>query len=211
MINAHTTSDTALLDTELLSEPELLSDTELLSEPELLSAARSGDMTAFAELWRRYRRFAFATARSLTSSFDPDDVAAEAFTRILAALRNQSGPTTSFGGYLRQTLRAVVNNWGAKRQAATETDLVDAELLATPARFADHDDVLSLRDAFALLPQQWRTVLWLSDVEGRSSAETAAALGITPEAARSLAYRARRRLRDLVSAPESKLAYATAA
>jgi hypothetical protein len=45
--------------------------------------------------------------------------------------------------------------------------------------------------AFRRLPERWRTVLWLTEVEQESPAEVAPLLGLSPNAVAALAYRAR--------------------
>ncbi len=50
--------------------------------------------------------------------------------------------------------------------------------------------------AFDLLPERWQAVLWHTEVEGRSPAEVAPLLGLTPNGVTALAYRAREGLRQ---------------
>jgi hypothetical protein len=50
--------------------------------------------------------------------------------------------------------------------------------------------------AFASLPERWQLVLWHTEVEGLGAAEVAPLLGIAPNAAAALAYRAREGLRQ---------------
>ncbi len=66
------------------------------SDRDLLTALRAGDERAFATLWSQYRHAAHSYARSLSNSLDPEDVVAEAFVRVLRAIRNGNGPTLTF-------------------------------------------------------------------------------------------------------------------
>lgn len=52
-----------------------------------------------------------------------------------------------------------------------------------------------LAEALQGLPSRWRTVLWMTEVDGLGPAEVAERLKIKPNAAAALAYPARRRLR----------------
>lgn len=45
------------------------------------------------------------------------------------------------------------------------------------------------------LPERWRNALWYSEVEQLTSSEVAGVLGISPNAAAALTYRAREGLR----------------
>jgi RNA polymerase sigma-70 factor (ECF subfamily) len=55
-----------------------------------------------------------------------------------------------------------------------------------------------VRDAIDRLPENYRTVLVLRDIEGLSTEESAQALGIRPEAAKMRLHRARQALRTLL-------------
>ena len=57
----------------------------------LIAASRTGEQTAYAELWRRHREAALRTARPLARS-DAEDVVAEAFASIWIQIRNGQGP-----------------------------------------------------------------------------------------------------------------------
>lgn len=168
----------------------------ITSEPALLSHAQQGDMDAVAELWRRYHRFAHRTAINLTSSLESDDVVAEAFSRILAAFRNGGGPTRHFAPYLRQTLRSVVYSWGVKQRDSTDLSIDAFEQLTAGDPYPMLEDSLTLRTVFAKLPAPVKNILWLSEVQGNSPSEIAAAFDITVEAARARSYRARAALRS---------------
>lgn len=64
-----------------------------------------------------------------------------------------------------------------------------------------HDDAAaqSVRQVLMVLPARQREVLVHRFYVGRSTAETAAAMGITQQAAKQLAYRARTRVRELMA------------
>jgi RNA polymerase sigma-70 factor, ECF subfamily len=57
-------------------------------------------------------------------------------------------------------------------------------------------DPQALSAAVARLPEPWRRVVMLRDVEGRSSAEVSAAIGLTAEQQRDVLNRARELLRE---------------
>jgi RNA polymerase sigma-70 factor (ECF subfamily) len=57
----------------------------------------------------------------------------------------------------------------------------------------------ALKAALAALPQPWRRVVILRDVEGRPSAEVSAATGLTAEQQRDVLNRARELLREALS------------
>jgi RNA polymerase sigma-70 factor (ECF subfamily) len=63
-----------------------------------------------------------------------------------------------------------------------------------------HETRALVRRAIERLPESYRTVLLLRDIEERDTDETAALLGITPQAVKTRLHRARQALRGLLEA-----------
>lgn len=166
------------------------------SDTDLVESARAGDDDAFAELWLRHAAAGRTVARSFSTE-DPDDVVAEAYARILKAVRDGRGPSAGFRPYLFTTIRNVAAAWGgARRDVPIEdaTTIEDPE--TTEAASMDALDRSLTARAFRSLPQRWQEVLWYSEVEGMSPATVAPLLGLTPNGTAALAYRAREGLRQ---------------
>jgi RNA polymerase sigma factor (sigma-70 family) len=167
------------------------------TDADLLAAVRRGEIDAYGELYRRHSPMARAVAgRILRSSPDADDVAAEAFTRVLRALRAGRGPHTAFAPYLAAAVRNISYDRIRRSRESPVDDVDDAvdELLADAVRSRDEAGFVTA--AFRALPERWRRVLWHTEVEGRTPAELAALLGLAPNAVAALAYRAREGLRQ---------------
>jgi len=166
-------------------------------EDTLLAAVRAGDTGAYAELYRRHRAEALRVARRLSGAQDPDDIAQEAFLKVLTATLRGGGPREGFTPYL---LRVVRNEAIDRARRVREHAVEDIEL-AAPAAFVASDGVDQLFDsrlvrrAYAGLPEEWRRILWLTEVEGRSPRELAPLLGRSPNAISQLSRRAREGLR----------------
>ena len=96
------------------------------SDAELIDSARSGDTSAFAELWRRHFRPAARVARQFTS-IDADDLVSEAYARIFQRVLAGGGPTGAFRPYLYTTIRNLASTWGA---ASSHDVQVDAQGIA---------------------------------------------------------------------------------
>jgi RNA polymerase sigma-70 factor (ECF subfamily) len=145
-----------------------------------------GDEDAvFERLYPSLRRFAAVTG---SADVDPDDLVQEAVARTLArhALAELDDP----GAYLR---RAIVNlaanrRRGLARWRVAMSRVARAEEGRAPEYTSDLTDLLRL-------PPEARALLFLIEVEDRSYADAASVLGITEEAARTRAARARKRLR----------------
>ncbi|GAA4136520.1 sigma-70 family RNA polymerase sigma factor [Leifsonia shinshuensis] len=167
------------------------------SDVELIELVRGGDNAAFGALWERHNRAGAVVARSATSTADPEDVTAEAYAKILTAIRSGGGPTSAFRPYLFTTIRNIATSWGRSRR---ETPLEDADALEDPsfeedAAVAALDRSLTAR-AFRSLPSRWQEVLWYSEVEEMAPKEIGPLLGMSASAVAALAYRAREGLRQ---------------
>lgn len=169
----------------------------------LISATRAGDTDAFAELYRRHHDSAGRTAGAMSRTrSDAEDAVADAFMRVLRALRAGSGPDQAFRPYLLTTVRHVCYDRTARRGRESPTASIDDAAGAGEPQHApgaddanDPDRALVL-EAFRRLPERWQTVLWHLDVEGETPIDVASILGLAPNAVSALAYRAREGLRQ---------------
>jgi RNA polymerase sigma factor (sigma-70 family) len=167
-----------------------------LPDTDLLDQARHGDEAAFTELYVRHQPAALRLARTYRRFGDPDDLVNSAFERVLGALRRGAGPTQSFRAYLFVTLRRLATEHGTHPPEASldEVPVPVVEQAAAPGLDPADRDLIS--QAFETLPDQWQAVLWHTAVEGRQPRELAETLGVTPNAAAAMAYRAREKLRQ---------------
>jgi RNA polymerase sigma factor (sigma-70 family) len=165
------------------------------SDAELIESARSGDTSAFGELWLRHYRPAARVARQFTS-IDADDLVSEAYARIFQRVLAGGGPTGAFRPYLYTTIRNLASTWGAASrdvQVDMIEDFEDERIPDDPAAWA-LDRTLTA-SAFRGLPERWQTVLWYTEVEGMDPHEVAPIMGITANSVAALSYRAREGLR----------------
>lgn len=168
-----------------------------VSDAALIRATRSGDSGAYGILWKRHHQAALRTARASTSTFDADDLVQESFAAVYLALTNGNGPVDFFRSYLLTTVRNTAASWGRTRR---EVPADDIERMPDPMFSETEIDRRLDRSltivAFKSLPARCQTVLWHTEVEGRTAAELATVLGMTPNAAAQLAFRAREKLRQ---------------
>ncbi|WP_051110397.1 sigma-70 family RNA polymerase sigma factor [Longispora albida] len=170
------------------------------TDADLITAARKGDAEAYSVLYSRHVQAARRLARLLVrNQSDADDLVAEAFVKVLAALREGRGPKDAFRAYLLTTLRHHCFDRARRDTRLLLTDdfskiepgeaFVDPVVTAAERKFA--------ANAFAKLPERWQMVLWHTEVEGESPSDIAPLLGLTPNGVSALAYRARERLRQI--------------
>ncbi|AHH93466.1 sigma-70 family RNA polymerase sigma factor [Kutzneria viridogrisea] len=163
----------------------------------LLDRLRAGDDSAFGQLFSRHadavRRFAMQQVRDAAEA---EDLTAEAFFRVLQALRRGSGPTDHVRTYLLTVARRVSWEWSARRR---DVPVEDEELNRRAEPCADTSTRLAestlITRAFTSLPERWRSVLWQVEVEGERPAVVAPHFGLSANATAALARRAREGLR----------------
>ena len=176
-----------------------LTDTSQVSEDELLDRAREGDRSAFGTLYLRHRDAARKVAGMCASSAaDAEDAVAEGFARVFAALPRMAGRQIAFRPYLLTCVRNAATD---RLRRERRIDLRDQMPETAGTAQADDMALLGLErnlvgEALQALPARWRTVLWLTEVEGLSPAEVSRRIGIKPNAVAALAYRARKGLRE---------------
>lgn len=189
-----------------------------LSDAELIARVRAGDLDAYGELFGRHHQAAERMARQLVPAGDADDLAGEAFAKVLDALRNGSGPDLSFRAYLLTTVRRVhVDRLRSGHRVQFTGDIAEYE--RAPETFEDPTvtgfESSAAAKAFASLPERWQAVLWHTEVEGDKPAAVAPLLGLTHNGVSALAYRAREGLRQaylqqhLVDATEDRCRWTT--
>jgi RNA polymerase sigma factor (sigma-70 family) len=144
-----------------------------------------------------------ALARRLSRpGTDAGDLVSEAFARVLAILRRGAGPHAQFRPYLLTTLRHLASDNARQARmleySADPGERADARAVRIDIRdpaLASLERALAAR-AFRSLPGRQRAILWHTAIEGSTPAEAAPLLGLTPNGAAALAYRAREGLRQ---------------
>lgn len=170
------------------------------SDAELIEATRDGSSEAYAVLYERHVHAAYNMARQVArSSSEADDFVSEAFAKLLDVMRGGGGPTSAFRAYLLTTLRRVAyDRRQRERKVQLSDEVVEVADLSVP--FTDTAEAKLERSlvaqAFARLPERWKTVLWHLEIEGQSPVEIAPLLGLSPNGVSALAYRAREGLRQ---------------
>ncbi|MGH9154315.1 MAG: sigma-70 family RNA polymerase sigma factor [Acidimicrobiales bacterium] len=172
-----------------------------VSDAELTTRAAGGEVAAFEELYRRHVDAAWRVAQAVTgNSHDAADAVSDTFTRVFQAL-----PTRlKDGGHFRPYLLASARNAAIDvlrrngRLSPTEADEMDRPAVGNePAELMVGEvDSSMVTRAFRSLPERWRSVLWLTEVEDIPPREAAGMLGMSPNGVAQLAVRARAGLRE---------------
>jgi RNA polymerase sigma factor (sigma-70 family) len=166
------------------------------SDGELLTQVRAGRIEAYGLLYERHIGAARMFARKLAGTdVVADDVVAEAFTKVLAAIQNGGGPYVTFRPYLFVAIRSVANRIAVLSGRSLPTAGDSFDLPSEEDGLLEATDRALVMQAFVSLPERWRAVLWHLEAEGLSPGEVGAMVGLSPNAVSALAYRAREALR----------------
>lgn len=170
-----------------------------MTESELIAQAGGGDRQAIRELYNRYEAQVLAVVRRISGDEDTArDQSQEAWLRAIRALPTFRGEA-QFSTWLHRIAVNVALE-STRRAAAMQTREVPLPD-ALPARVERGDVLLAnrLRAALSRLPSGMREVLILHDVEQYTHEEIADALGITAGTSKSQLFKARARMRALLT------------
>ena len=186
----------------------------LADEPELIRRGQEGDVQAFNLLVERYQNRLYGLSYRMLG--DPDAAADATQDTFLAAYRNiRRYRGGSFAAWL---LRIATNTCydqlrARKRRPQTSLDAFDPDTEQAPRQFTDPGeppDERTLRDELGReierqlrgLPDDQRLAVILSDIQGYSYDEIAAATGWPIGTVKSRLSRGRMHLRDALRAGE---------
>jgi RNA polymerase sigma-70 factor, ECF subfamily len=177
-------------------------------EQRLIDRARSGDQDAFAELVVAHQDRVYAALRRFgLDSGEAEDVAQEVFLRAwrgLAGFQQRAQLSTwlyriAFNEAQRRLSRRAPPT---AEPRADESDpvqeIAEASHLAPQERALEREFEAVLERALAELPAEWRAAVVLRDIEGLSTEEAAAVVGVRQAAFKSRLHRGRMQLRALL-------------
>jgi RNA polymerase sigma-70 factor, ECF subfamily len=186
--------------------------TSALPDSEIVKRVCGGDRALFEVLMRRYNQRVYRTARAIVrDEGEAEDVMQQAYVNAFTHL-GQFEARSRFSTWLTQI---VVNEALARRQkllaVQTRTARLEDEqgsvvesLRSTqpdPERQAYAGELQrALEEAVDSLPEAYRTVFMLRDIEGMSTAETGEGLGLGDEAVKTRLHRARAMVRRALAA-----------
>jgi len=134
--------------------------------------------------------------RVVGNASDADDIAQEAFLRIL-----RTDIPADSEEHLRRYLYRVASNLIVDRWRRRRHEMGEERILNEPASPRPrYEDDAAVAKIFAELKPRDRALLWLAYVEGESHEEIASSLGVGRRGVKVMLFRARRRLRDLLQA-----------
>jgi RNA polymerase sigma-70 factor (ECF subfamily) len=179
----------------------------------LVDRVRAGDVSAYDTLVRKYERQIFRIAQHITQNReDAEDVMQDAFLKAYEKLDQFQGNSKFYTWLVRIAVNESLMRLRKRRtgkMVSIDEDL-ETEEGTVPRDLADwapdpeqnyNQSELAeiLRKTIQGLPQGFRVVFALRDVEGLSTEETAETLGLSVPAVKSRLLRARLQLRERLS------------
>ena len=188
----------------------------LAEDRALLARAQQGDLAAFEKLVERYSKRVYNLALRMTGSpQDAQEIVQDAFLSAFQNLKSFRGDA-AFGSWVHRIAANLALMRLRHRKVVTDAEgelkgelayADDGALLTLPlSRFGKRADDQALdrelrqaiEAAVAKLPEAYRAVFLLKDVEGLSYEEIAEATGESVPAVKSRLHRARLTLRQAI-------------
>jgi RNA polymerase sigma-70 factor (ECF subfamily) len=180
---------------------------QTLSDEEVVERVLAGEIELFEILMRRYNQRLYRVARTILSDDgEAEDVMQDAYVRAYTHLGQFAGRARFSTWLTRIAVHEAVERARRGRRLVQIEDVSPGKedtmtLLSStergPEQQAIQRDLQSVLEAAVEdLPESFRTVLTLRDIEGLSTAETAECLGISEPLVKTRLHRARAALRN---------------
>ena len=178
------------------------------SEPDLIERARGGDADAFEALVEAHSDRVYGALRSFgLAAEEAEDVAQEVFVRAWRGLKGFEGRAQLSTWLYRIAFNEAQRRLSRRPPAPAGASFTGSDpILEFPDLVArgpegtvlDREFVAMMWQALAQLPEDWRTAVVLRDIEGLTTEEAAAIVGLRAAAFKSRLHRGRMELRALL-------------
>jgi RNA polymerase sigma-70 factor (ECF subfamily) len=171
---------------------------------ELTQAAAAGNMMAFEEVYQRHHRRVYSIClRMLQNATEAEDLTQDVFIQLYRKIGSFRGDSAFTTWLHRLTVNQVLMHF-RKRNVKFEKTTEEGE---TPVQVVGGTenprkmpvvDKIAIENAIAQLPNGYRNVFVLHDVEGYEHEEVAKILGCSVGTSKSQLHKARLKLRKLL-------------
>ncbi|MDH3494033.1 MAG: RNA polymerase sigma factor [Acidobacteriota bacterium] len=191
-------------------------DVSEMSDYELTQASSKGDMIAFEEVYNRHHRRVYAIClRMLKNSNEAEDLTQDVFIQLHRKIGSFRGDSAFTTWLHRLTVNQVLMHF-RKRTVKFEKTTEEGDTPVQIVRGSEKPSKMPVVDRIALdnaikeLPNGYKNVFILHDIEGFEHEEVARILGCSVGTSKSQLHKARLKLRKLLKrkAPPRLLARA---
>ena len=179
-------------------------DVKTAKDFELTQAAANGNMTAFEEVYSRHHRRVYSIClRMLQNATEAEDLTQDVFIQLHRKIGSFRGDSAFTTWLHRLTVNQVLMHF-RKRNVKFEKTTEEGE---TPVQIVPGTenqskmpvvDKIAIEHAIEQLPNGYRNVFMLHDVEGYEHEEVARILGCSVGTSKSQLHKARLKLRKLL-------------
>jgi RNA polymerase sigma-70 factor, ECF subfamily len=176
-------------------------------DTEIVQRVLAGETALFELLIRRYSQRIYRTMRAILNTDDVDDAMQQAFISAYTHLGQFAG-RASFATWLtriaineaRARLRPARRGWPAEQPEDDVLEAVRSEQPNPEEQLIGRELQNAVNEGIDSLPESYRTVLQLRQMDGLTTAAVAARLGVHNDVVKTRLYRARRIVRDNLDA-----------
>ena len=186
------------------SSPSTIADLSKAKDYDLTQAASKGDMAAFEEIYQRHHRRVYSIClRMLQNAFEAEDLTQDVFIQLYRKVGSFRGDSAFTTWLHRLTVNQVLMHFrkrNVKFEKTTEEGETPDQIVtgtADPERMRIVDKI-ALENAIDQLPEGYKNVFVLHDVEGFEHEEVARILGCSVGTSKSQLHKARLKLRKLL-------------
>ena len=171
---------------------------------DLTQAAANGDMVAFEEIYQRHHRRVYSIClRMLQNAYEAEDLTQDVFIQLYRKVGSFRGDSAFTTWLHRLTVNQVLMHFrkrNVKFEKTTEEGETPDQIVAGTANPNKMPivDKIALENAIDQLPQGYKNVFVLHDVEGFEHEEVARILGCSVGTSKSQLHKARLKLRKLL-------------
>lgn len=186
------------------AETEKLADPSSSSDLVLAQSATKGNMAAFEELYNRHHRRVYSLClRMLQNTAEAEDLTQEVFIQLYRKIGSFRGESAFTTWLHRMTVNQVLMHF-RKRTVKFEKTTEEGETPVQIVKGTENQakmpivDKIALESAIAQLPNGYKNVFVLHDVEGYEHEEVARILGCSVGTSKSQLHKARLKMRKLL-------------
>jgi RNA polymerase sigma factor (sigma-70 family) len=167
-----------------------------MTENELVESCLANNRFSQKTLYDRYKKAMYTLAYRITANFDDaNDVLQDAFLDVFLGLKNYNFQST-LGAWIRTiVIRKAYKKINNKKIIEIKPDYNENDL---PVNYDDYAAEY-LEKAILSLPEGYRTVFVMVEIEGFSHKEVATTLDINEGTSKSQLFQAKKRLRQILN------------
>jgi RNA polymerase sigma-70 factor (ECF subfamily) len=166
-----------------------------MTEKQLIEGCISGQRIAQKELYERYQNAMFTLAYRITNDFElANDVLQEGFVQVFRAIEQFRGEST-IGAWIKTIVVRTAYKKVKQRVVFEDLELIPQQ---SNIEWGNSLDIEYLEKAIQSLPEGYRTVFTLIEIEGYTHREAAELLQISEGTSKSQLFYAKKKLREML-------------